>query len=147
LLGRDNASNLIIRYRLTETPTQPWTVAFNNKTDTGITIESVLSTNYILVTILSSNFANVNIATLINNRILAVEAELSSDQLKNQIILNKFIDGLVVVHDSLSYTAAEGEESDFAKYIDFRVGWLNIALGSPLFQSYVDQLNGQLSQA
>ena len=146
LLGRDNASNLIIKYRLTEIPTRGWTVAFNNKIDPGIRIQSISGTVDISVTIVSSNFANINVAALINNRILIVDSELMSDQLKNQIILKTFVEGLIVVHDSLSYTSEEGIPSDFEKYIDFRIEWLSMTPGASLFQNYIDQLNAQLSQ-
>lgn len=102
VLGSDSFNNIIIKYSLTEYPITQWSRLFNRITSL-VDIKSIINSKSIIVTADANSIYNFDIAHLIREKIEKTESELNSDSLKNQIIINNFIPGLIVVHDNMKY--------------------------------------------
>jgi len=111
VLGRDSFDKIIVKYNLTDYPIIQWTKLFNRITSV-IDIKSIINSKSILVSADANELSNLDVAFLIREKIEKTENELNSDTLKNEIILNNFIPGLIVVHDNMSYLSQQQTEEN-----------------------------------
>lgn len=111
VLGRDSFDNIVVRYNLIEYPSSQWTAVFN-RVISIFTIKSLVNSKMIIVTANPNNLISFDTASVIKQKIEKTNNELSSDVLKNEIILNNFISGIIVIHSDMRYTDQDISENN-----------------------------------
>ena len=139
VLGRDSAENIVVRYSLVEFPTIRWTKLFNRIISVVI-IKSIINSKSIIVIADPNILSNLDVASVIREKIIKSNSELNSDVLKNEIILDNFIIGLIVVHNDMGYHTDENSErkSKYELYL------LSIIERMQEHDEYEDMLNDNL---
>ena len=147
VLGRDIQQNLIIQYSLTETPNNKWSRIFNLKQqDYSFTIRSIFdneNNHSILVIIQEDKVESTPIISILEELVERTNIEFQNDQLKEQILINNMINGLIVMHSEMSfienniYLDDTSGKSEFEIYLQKVVSRLNT-------QQYQDYLNSKL---
>lgn len=144
VLGRDSFDKIVIRYSLNDYPTIEWTKLFNRITSI-IAIRSIVNSKSILVTADPNAVLTFNLASLIQEKIEKTENQLNSDALKNQIILEHFIPGLIVVHSDMGYENQSVTEENPNGYSEYELYLMKIIERIQEHDEYEEQLNAALS--
>ena len=108
--GKDEFFNTVLTYELTEIPDRRWTQVFNRKLDV-LETKSIRDSKSIIVKGNLFTINNTDIVDMLEERIDSTDDELASDVLKEAIVLDKFIDGLIMLHGDLLYDENTQSES------------------------------------
>ena len=147
ILGRDIYQNLVIEYKLEEIPPQRWSRIFNLKQkDYSFVIRSVLESNQILVIIQENRIKSTDIISILDSLVYRTNEEFNRDEHKNQILLDNMVDGLIVVHNNLSYTdnnTFKDEHGDLVDGKEFEI-YLQKIIDRAELSHYQEYLNSSL---
>lgn len=120
VLGRDIHQNLIIQYLLDETPNNKWSRIFNLKQqDYSFTIRSSAGSNTLLVVIQEDKIESISLISILEKLVERTNEEFESDNLKEQILINNMVNGLIVMHHEMSYTENNRYLDDFSGKSEF----------------------------
>lgn len=145
VLGRDALDQIVVKYDLTDYPTIQWTKLFNRMVSI-IQIKSVTNSKSIIVTAEANVLSNSDVAAIIIQKIDATDNELVSDALKNQIILDNFITGLIVIHDNMEYTEQVVTDENPDGKSEYELYLISIIERIQEHDAYEDMLNENLAE-
>ena len=102
ILGKNKNQELILKYNLSSVPTERWVLFFNKRSSKySMRVVILENTAYILVVGKESILKTNNIIDYINEFINVINKEEIVSSVKEQILLDNYTPGMVIVHDSL----------------------------------------------